>query len=85
MRGVFDRAVPSSGAPAVQAFRACKGCGWQNGKWLLMARINLFGPDWKARMSAGNVNISAIPARIRLFQLCFGASRIGQVRPASFI
>jgi len=40
MRGVNERAI----WPAVEADRAGEGSGWQNGKWLLMARVNLFGP-----------------------------------------
>ena len=30
------RAVPVGNEPAVHAFRAEDGCGWLNGKWLLM-------------------------------------------------
>ncbi len=44
LRGDVARARFSAVEPAVQAFRAREGCGGQNGKWLLMARINLFGP-----------------------------------------
>ena len=35
---------PVTGGLAVQACRAGEGSGRQNGKWLLMACINLFGP-----------------------------------------
>jgi hypothetical protein len=38
------RALPAIGGPAVEAFRACDGCGWQNGNWLLMSRVNLLVP-----------------------------------------
>jgi hypothetical protein len=41
MRGENERA----NLPAVEAIRAGEGSGWQNGKWLLMVRVNLFGPD----------------------------------------
>lgn len=41
MRGEIGRALPGIGEPAVHAFRAGDGSGGQNGKWLLMARINL--------------------------------------------
>jgi hypothetical protein len=49
----YGRAMPVMGRPAVQAVRASKGCGWQNGKWLLMARVNLFVPGGKPETSAG--------------------------------
>jgi hypothetical protein len=49
MRGDNARAP----RPAVDAIRAGEGCGWQNGKWLLMARVNLFDPGRGPEMSAG--------------------------------
>jgi hypothetical protein len=66
LRGEIVRAKP-----AVQAFRACKGSGWQNGKWLLMARINLFdpggNPEYRPEAKAPRSRPTAT------IQPCFGA------------
>jgi hypothetical protein len=53
VRGEIGRAIPTIGVPAVNAFRAGNGSGWQNGNWLLMACINLFGPGETPEKSTG--------------------------------
>jgi hypothetical protein len=82
MRGESPCALPVIGWPAVQAFRACDGCGWQNGNWLLMACINLFAPGGTPEKSAVIERVSD-PARLRPFSLIRGL-RIGQACPAPF-
>jgi hypothetical protein len=42
LRGEIVRAKP-----AVQAFRTCKGSGWQNGKWLLMGSHQPVRSEWE--------------------------------------
>jgi hypothetical protein len=88
MRGENERAVPMIGRLAVHAFRACEGCGWQNGKWLLMARINLFGPGktpenwpvWEYSPDFARPPDFACP--IAPVQRCFRCVRIGPACPA---
>lgn len=53
MRGETGRAMPT-----VHTVRASKGSGWQNGTWLLIARINLLIGLQKPKEAPG-----AAPAR----------------------
>jgi len=63
LRGEIVRAKP-----AVQAFRACKGSGWQNGKWLLMGSHQPVRSGWEIPDIGHGLKLSD-PARLRPFSL----------------